>query len=89
MLKCSGRSIVITGAVLGGLTFIVCTTLYTNELLYYASGIWLADMYAEWNSEPSIAIALSIGLAASVLSMVVYCFAFCKLKALCFGKGGA
>lgn len=80
-MNCSKKNISIVGLLLGIVVFAINMTGLTNALLYYASGMRVVDMFMQGRGESAIGIALFFYLVASVLTMTLYCYVFCKVKA--------
>jgi len=78
------------GLLLGIVVYVSCMmfplfggdlTFFPNVFLYYSSGIWLGDIFIQGRGEAAIPLAIIIGLFACILTMIFYCYVFCKINA--------
>jgi len=78
-MNCTGKKLIFCGLGLGVLLFILNTTVYSNPVIYYISGIWIADVVTQGMGEAGILIGLLVGLVACLVISFIYCFLACRL----------
>ena len=78
-MRCTLKNICVFGSLLGLLLFALGMAVASSRIFYYASGVWLADIYVQGKGEAGIPAALLVGLVSSVVMGFIYVFLFCRL----------